>query len=139
MDEERSCKVTGSNATGAGGPSSSAGGDWTLHRTLQNLPPLVPTFLLSPTFFERVLLGNQEGWCQTLKPKFETCPFQSELNTWPRRSIENISRKGSNTLTQQGLSHRAGRTARDTNTRQGFGCHWVKRPPLLHPGEGSTE
>lgn len=130
-------KVMGSNAAGVG-PSSLAGGDWTLHHTLQNLLCLVTTFLLSPIFSELVLPGNQEGWCQILKPEFETCPFQSEPNTWPRRSIENISRKGSNTLTQQGLSHRAGKTPRDRNTQQGFGCHWVKQPPLLHPGEDNT-
>lgn len=63
-------KDTGSNPARAGGHSSAAGGDWSLHRTFQSLPHLVATLLLSPSFLSLFLLRGQEGRCRMAKPDF---------------------------------------------------------------------
>jgi len=74
-----------------------------------------------------------------LKPRFwRASLLQIEPNTWPRRSIKNISRKRRNSLTQHCLSHRAGRTARERSMQQGFGYYCAKQISILHPWKDNT-
>lgn len=135
MPTDQDMSRTRNTTMGAGGQSSLPGGGRNFHHILLS-------FLHSPLFshpFSACFAMQTRRLAPNLKARFwRASPLQIEPNTWPRRSIKNISRKRRNSLTQHCLSHRAGRTARGRSMQQGFGCHRAKRISILHPWKDNT-